>query len=170
MGSNANQQLSVSNLLATMTQNCGAHGIPNIGRSASYHRRIVWSLLFVFSLVVFAGTALSMFGTFKSYDVAVNVEIEYEREVTFPAVTLCNLNRVTKSGAYKNEELRQSLLHHEQGIGKEQHDVSSIIRENKNDRDLSILLDKHEELVSMYRGEQYRTRTQSSIIQDKDTI
>ncbi|XP_071794574.1 acid-sensing ion channel 1A-like [Asterias amurensis] len=142
MGTNdADQRLSMANLLATVMQNCGAHGLPNIARSASYHRRIVWALLFVSSLVFFVVNTMSMFSTFRSYEVAVNVELEYEREVKFPAVTLCNLNRITLHGMYMFEELRAffKYYHHTTSIESTEEVVDFSLTDHYYDISLAAL-------------------------------
>ncbi|KAJ8029185.1 FMRFamide-activated amiloride-sensitive sodium channel [Holothuria leucospilota] len=96
---------SVFFLIGSLMENTGAHGIPNIKRAGSPFRRIMWALLFLFGLTMFAVQSSQLISTYMRHEVNVNYEIAYESKVEFPAVTICNMNPIKSTYLLENEEL-----------------------------------------------------------------
>ncbi|XP_038074050.1 degenerin unc-8-like [Patiria miniata] len=92
MGDQA-QPVNASRIFRTV-ENISAHGLPNIGRAATHKRRLVWACLFLAGFGFFLSQSSQLIVRFLKYNVNVNVELGFETEATFPAVTFCNLNRI----------------------------------------------------------------------------
>ncbi len=57
-----------------------------------FHYRACWLMMLLFMLGMMTEQLYQRINTFLSNPLAVNIEIEYEREVRFPSVVLCNEN------------------------------------------------------------------------------
>ena len=67
--------------------------------SASPFRRSVWLLLILVGAAFTTCHILNQIICYFSYPTNVNMRVEYEQEMRFPTVTICNENVITLSGA-----------------------------------------------------------------------
>ena len=58
----------------------------------SIHYRFLWSLLFISAFGLFMYLVANKIMLLASYPKNVNVDIDYQSSLPFPAVTMCNLN------------------------------------------------------------------------------
>ena len=54
--------------------------------------RIIWTIILVVGLLAFAKQMIDSIIYYRSWPVAVNVKINYNDTLTFPAITICNQN------------------------------------------------------------------------------
>ncbi|XP_038078588.1 amiloride-sensitive sodium channel subunit alpha-like [Patiria miniata] len=81
-------------LVASLLENTGAHGIPNIKRAPNNFRKIFWTALFLTGVAMFIWQTSWLVTRYYSYGVDTKMEISSDRMVEFPAVTICNLNPI----------------------------------------------------------------------------
>ncbi|XP_033634754.1 amiloride-sensitive sodium channel subunit gamma-2-like isoform X2 [Asterias rubens] len=81
-------------LVASLLENTGAHGIPNIKRAPNLFRRLMWTGLFLLGLAMFLWQTSWLLERYYSYGVDVKLDISNDRMIAFPAVTICNLNGI----------------------------------------------------------------------------
>ncbi|XP_013411978.1 acid-sensing ion channel 1A [Lingula anatina] len=75
-------------------ENTSAHGLPNAHRATSVPRKVIWSLIFLGSLAGFTTQSYLLLDAFFKYPHNVDIRREFGKKVTFPAVTICNLNPI----------------------------------------------------------------------------
>ncbi len=89
------QRTSIAHgLVASLLENTGAHGIPNIKRAPNTFRRLIWTGLFLLGLAMFLWQTSWLLQRYYSYGVDVKLDISSDRRIAFPAVTICNLNGI----------------------------------------------------------------------------
>jgi hypothetical protein len=83
-------------LLATST-----HGLRSVGRAYSKFNRFFWILIFMIAFGIMFYFVVSAILQYYAYPTQTKVEIRLERDMTFPAVTICsgNPNRYDKINA-----------------------------------------------------------------------
>ncbi|XP_053396435.1 uncharacterized protein LOC123544907 isoform X3 [Mercenaria mercenaria] len=81
------------------TQNTTLHGIRYVGGSHSTFRRLMWLIFVLACLTGVIFQIVDRVGYFYDRPIAVNVKINYNQTLDFPAVTICNQNafRATKA-------------------------------------------------------------------------
>ncbi|XP_060600472.1 uncharacterized protein LOC132753933 isoform X2 [Ruditapes philippinarum] len=94
------------------TQNTTLHGVRYIGASHAPFRRFMW---LIFVLACLTGVILQIIdrvGYFYERPIAVNVKINYNQTLDFPAVTICNQNafRATKASETHRYRLIELLF------------------------------------------------------------
>ncbi|XP_033634671.1 amiloride-sensitive sodium channel subunit gamma-like isoform X1 [Asterias rubens] len=92
-------------LLAEYMANTSAHGLPNIDRGRNSCRKAVWSLLFMWALGMFIWQCYELVHAYFQWGVDVNIDIQYETQLNFPAVTICNLNPIKSSTIRYSDKL-----------------------------------------------------------------
>lgn len=60
-------------------------------------KKMFWGTLFTLSVIALIGHVTIVSINFFSYKVGVTVKLQHEKELTFPAVTICNMSPVRKS-------------------------------------------------------------------------
>ena len=79
-----------------MESSCDA--VPRIADSTkSVWRRLIWALLFLAALGILLSQIVILMQSYFAYPVAVNVEYNFSKSLSFPAVTFCNLNPIRNS-------------------------------------------------------------------------
>ena len=73
------------------------HGIRFTSPGFSRIRRFIWTLMLVTGFSVLLGSITSTVVEYFRYEVNTVITMVSEREVTFPAVTICNLNTLRRS-------------------------------------------------------------------------
>lgn len=68
------------------------HGIPNIARSKFIVSKIIWLFVFAIALAFSIFSIITQFVDYYSRSVLTTIEMTEDSMITFPAVTLCNLN------------------------------------------------------------------------------
>lgn len=72
-----------------------AHGIPRIISRPNYFSKLFWLILVCGAFYLFGSQAWEIVAAFHSYNT--KIELVTKREINFPAVTVCNLNRMARS-------------------------------------------------------------------------
>ncbi|XP_077983148.1 uncharacterized protein LOC144437989 [Glandiceps talaboti] len=97
-------------------QKTSGHCLPRIVRAKSVKSRCFWSALFFIAIVVFVYQAITLIKLYASYDLVAKINEGTTDNITFPAVTLCNTNKLRKSRIEKSiysEILRTDPVHEE---------------------------------------------------------
>ncbi len=82
-------------------ENVGISGTAIIlDKNSSVLRRTFWLCLILFMFGVMIWQIVERFELFFNNPVAVNFEVQYEEEVRFPVIVICNANTATLSGTY----------------------------------------------------------------------
>ncbi|GFN93968.1 acid sensing ion channel 1 [Plakobranchus ocellatus] len=80
-------------------QSTSMHGVQHIMRHRSVWRRMVWSVLVIGFVAWAAHNVYQIVSDYSSNPVQTSVSSEYQGKMKFPAVTVCNLNRIRLSKA-----------------------------------------------------------------------
>ncbi|XP_006813344.1 epithelial sodium channel subunit alpha-like [Saccoglossus kowalevskii] len=102
------KQVALRKLFGRMVNNSTAHGIPNAARAESLPRRLFWSVLFMVAVGMFLWQFSDQLVRFIDRPVNVKLNISFSRELTFPAVTVCNQNPIRQSAIDFNQEPQSS--------------------------------------------------------------
>ncbi|KAL9964417.1 hypothetical protein ACROYT_G028058 [Oculina patagonica] len=73
------------------------HGLGYVFTSRTLVRRILWALFLVSSMAWFSYQSSKLLRKYFSYPVTTKVTLEYESTPDFPAVTICNFNKLKRS-------------------------------------------------------------------------
>ncbi|GFN93980.1 acid-sensing ion channel 5 [Plakobranchus ocellatus] len=101
---------TAKNFIHEFTQSTSMHGVQHIMRHRSVWRRMVWSVLVIGFVAWAAHNVYQIISDYKSNPVQTSVSSEYQSKLNFPAVTVCNLNRIKLSKA--PQSLVQILPHY----------------------------------------------------------
>ncbi|XP_033101246.1 acid-sensing ion channel 1C-like [Anneissia japonica] len=101
---------NVALVVGSCMENISAHGIPNIKRTQSPIRRLLWMCAFLASFSMCVWQVKLLIDAFLNRQVTTNVDIKSVTNLTFPAVTICNLNNMRLSYLKKQDELYKELL------------------------------------------------------------
>ncbi|XP_071483146.1 epithelial sodium channel subunit beta-like [Diadema antillarum] len=109
-------ELNAYLMIGSTLENTGAHGIPNIIRAKSPHRRILWAVLFLGGVGFFLWQGVTIIKKYYDYDVVVNLDIQYESTIDMPAITICNMNPITNSSLSTFSSELERLLVEDQTV------------------------------------------------------
>ncbi|KAJ8022804.1 Degenerin deg-1 [Holothuria leucospilota] len=87
--------MTFSSILNDFAKNTTAHGIPRIILNPGIIVKVVWSLLVSVAFIIFCIQISSLLSNYYSF--RTNVELVNSKYVEFPAVTICNFNRMKRS-------------------------------------------------------------------------
>ncbi|XP_071477871.1 acid-sensing ion channel 1C-like [Diadema antillarum] len=97
------------------------HGLKHVaGNYGGAFRRIVWLLLFLLALGYCTYQCALVIITYRSHSHVTKIDVEYETEVSFPAITVCNFNKYRES-AFTDDDIKNVGVH--LGIIDEDHDL-----------------------------------------------
>lgn len=74
-----------------------AHGLPRVISEGKWYWKIFWFLVFAGATYVFCRQAWDILQDYRSNPVNTNIKIQTRTYVDFPAVTVCNMNRMRRS-------------------------------------------------------------------------
>ncbi|XP_076033045.1 pickpocket 12 [Oratosquilla oratoria] len=92
----------VFDTLQGFSKNTSVGGISNAYRSLHTIRRLVWLSLFLVGCYFTVKDVVGVFNEYFSYPVITTVGVSHKETVTFPAVTVCNQNRIRCSMLIKS--------------------------------------------------------------------
>lgn len=75
-----------------------AHGFGRLASSKSIPERLIWSVCLLSALVYTAYQGFNLVSAFFLYPVDVKVEMKHVEDLEFPAIVVCNMNAVRKTG------------------------------------------------------------------------
>ena len=87
----------LSDTLRPLLLQSTAHGIPRAARGPSIFRRIFWIVIFIICFLSFIVQTGFLCARFFSFPVNTKLSVRTRKNVTWPAVTVCNLNKFAKS-------------------------------------------------------------------------
>ncbi|KAK2144648.1 hypothetical protein LSH36_740g01072 [Paralvinella palmiformis] len=109
--------------------NTSLHGLKQIVEHQPYVvRRFIWLLLVLTGLALFLYQMTTAIIYYHSYPVSVNVKINYNKSIRFPAVTICNQNgfRKTVSVEHGWYYLLSDIFSADDVIDLDQYDVQEV--------------------------------------------
>lgn len=74
-----------------------AHGLPRVISEGKWYWKIFWFLVFSGATYIFCRQAWDILSDYRSNPVNTNIKIQTRTYVDFPAVTVCNMNRMRRS-------------------------------------------------------------------------
>ncbi|GFO40573.1 acid-sensing ion channel 1 [Plakobranchus ocellatus] len=84
-------------LIHEFTQSTSMHGVHHVLGQRPVWRRIVWSILVIGFVAWAVHNVYQILSDYNSHPVHTSVSSEYQSKMNFPAVTVCNLNRIKLS-------------------------------------------------------------------------
>ncbi|XP_070558969.1 amiloride-sensitive sodium channel subunit gamma-like [Ptychodera flava] len=84
-------------VIQQFADNTTAHGIPRIVNSKYAWAKVLWFLIVGSSTGVFVWQASKLVTEYFSWPVDVSIDVISKKDVAFPAVTVCNMNRIRRS-------------------------------------------------------------------------
>ncbi|XP_074650199.1 epithelial sodium channel subunit beta-like [Tubulanus polymorphus] len=133
---------TVSGVIRDWASNTNCHGVGNIERTTSWFRKIIWLALTLAAVSYLVITLASFVKTYKTHPVKTDVSYEYQTELRFPAVTICNVNPIRLSKIkslskenYFDTELTEILEEDETGSTNLQDVASKIWNKIKDEYD-----------------------------------
>ena len=109
MSRNDNQENeSLSKLIFDFGLGTTSHGIPRIFGAKSPLARLIWLVLVFGAFTAFCLQATMLIIQYLEYDVVVTVTVDNVNGLAqdFPAVTICNTNRVMKSKVARSNQFK----------------------------------------------------------------
>ncbi|XP_038073616.1 uncharacterized protein LOC119741792 [Patiria miniata] len=90
-------QRNLGEILREFGENTTAHGVPMIARSKRAVTKIFWLAVFLTMLVIFCWQGTSVLVEYLGFPSTTKVKLVTNPELTFPSVTICNMNRFRRS-------------------------------------------------------------------------
>uniref|UniRef100_A0ABM0GPP6 Amiloride-sensitive sodium channel subunit alpha-like n=1 Tax=Saccoglossus kowalevskii TaxID=10224 RepID=A0ABM0GPP6_SACKO len=90
-------------LFARFSESTTCHGLPRIIGAKSMFGKVIWSAVCITALTVFVWQASDLIKLFLAYDVRVKIEVGTALSLPFPAVTLCNTNKLRLTAIERSE-------------------------------------------------------------------
>ncbi|GFW58030.1 degenerin mec-10 [Trichonephila clavipes] len=148
-----NQFYSISKQLL---EKSSVYAVSQLGRCRNPYRKLLWLFILTCGLIISFCQAYRVTKCYLQYPVVVNVQVEQKWHLDFPAVTVCNLNRMKKT--YKNclnlNNTLESCLHPlilESGINFKLHVIISERRGlHTCTSALSGKLDKENDIMAQF--------------------
>lgn len=88
-----NYNISVFRFFITSLAKSSINGISNSTSTGNLIGRLIWIIVFIGCLSGFLYQASHFYRLYKTNPTVVQIEVENDGEVDFPAVTVCNTNR-----------------------------------------------------------------------------
>lgn len=89
-------KVGFKSLFTIFLKRSSIYPLNQIGNSTSIIRRIFWSCIMILGLIGSGYQVIQYLRAYFAYPVVVNMDSIYSMDQVFPAVTVCNLNRVRK--------------------------------------------------------------------------
>lgn len=71
----------------------GVNGISHIALAKTNTRRILWLLIFTIAILGWFYQTTTLLEYYYKYPTIVKIEVEKHTEMTFPGITICNVNK-----------------------------------------------------------------------------
>ncbi|CAG5125164.1 unnamed protein product [Candidula unifasciata] len=91
-------------LYKKFSENTTMHGLGRVFASRNPCKRVVWLVMVVSVLTIAIFQLVDLVSDFYTYPVTTLVKIKHETKATFPAITICNVNRKKRSVTPEFEE------------------------------------------------------------------
>ncbi|KAK2167008.1 hypothetical protein LSH36_32g01028 [Paralvinella palmiformis] len=82
-----------NNLLTAFLSYTSSHGLVQINRSVNVSHRLWWSILTIAGLVIAVYQSYNLINNYLRYEFVSLRDIRFHPNVTFPQVTICNVNK-----------------------------------------------------------------------------
>ncbi|XP_022808058.1 amiloride-sensitive sodium channel subunit alpha-like isoform X3 [Stylophora pistillata] len=89
---NKNDRLSVSVLLSDFFGHTSMHGAERIINSREWIRKVLWIILMLGALGVSSWQIHQLYSLYQKRPLATHIDIERDSDLTFPAITVCDMN------------------------------------------------------------------------------
>jgi hypothetical protein len=95
------RSIVIDYLLATST-----HGLRSVGRAYSIRNRVFWIIIFTVASGLMLYFVVSAVLQYFAYSTQTSIEVQLDRKMPFPAVTVCNAN------PYRYDTVNESLVNY----------------------------------------------------------
>nr|XP_006817316.1 PREDICTED: uncharacterized protein LOC102805083 [Saccoglossus kowalevskii] len=100
---NLDKQLkSISELSREFALRTTSHGVARIAESTNRCSKLLWISVVFIAFGAFTGQLIALIITFLEYPVIINIDVVSRNTLPFPAVTICNTNKVRKSAVLES--------------------------------------------------------------------
>ena len=80
---------------------CSAHGVPRVIGTTNFKRKLFWLAAVTTSACLLLWQIGTMWQDVSSHPITVNLQVLHRRQLNFPAVTICNSNKLKQSRVYE---------------------------------------------------------------------
>ncbi|XP_060588552.1 degenerin unc-8-like [Ruditapes philippinarum] len=122
-------------ILTDLVEGSSLHGIPKIISSRQLAVKALWCLLFLATFSVLVIQLSGLFKTYYSHPIQTTVSLEFN-SITFPAISICNMNPVRNS-KLSNANALQNILNAASSTGRKKRSI---------DDDVVTVLDEEQSL------------------------
>ena len=109
LSNDSQEMISFLWILRAWLLDCSAHGIPRIISSTNFRRKIFWLAAVFVSGSTLCWQIWKLVQEVQSHPITVNIKIENQNAVKFPAVTICNANKLKYSTVERLERQNSDL-------------------------------------------------------------
>ncbi|XP_071965394.1 epithelial sodium channel subunit alpha-like [Antedon mediterranea] len=88
---------TLKEIIEDFGNNTTAHGIPRIITATSLLPKLFWTVLCLVAFSFFAYQSIEILEEYRSYPTTTKLELIPKSKVSFPSVTICNMNRLRRS-------------------------------------------------------------------------
>lgn len=94
------EEVQLNDIVLAFKQHTTSTGLPHINFSRGPIKKGWWLIVTLASLSVLLYNLYTLGLTYLAYNVNVAIDVAYESQLTFPSITLCNMNPVRQSAFY----------------------------------------------------------------------
>ncbi|XP_054773906.2 uncharacterized protein LOC129281999 isoform X1 [Lytechinus pictus] len=91
------KRVTYGSIFTDFADSTTAHGLPRVISEAKWYWKIFWLLVFSGATYIFCRQAWDILTDYRGNPVNTNIRIQTRTYVRFPAVTVCNMNRMRRS-------------------------------------------------------------------------
>lgn len=107
-------------------ENSTLHGMQYVFNGQSKGRSIIWAVFLLGGMAYFSFQCSQLLTIYFRYPITTKQTLEYEQSPKFPAVTLCNFNRIRRSRTRKFKEELINWVFGEKGLELKGTNISTI--------------------------------------------
>eukprot|EP00794_Sanderia_malayensis_P010268 gene10268-11323_t len=133
----------VKSLFKDFSDRSTTHGISAIGYSEAILARIAWVFIFLFLFGYMVFTTMTAIQSYLSYDTVTKVSVRHVDNITFPSITICRNNEVSRS-FLTNDFIGQlkERINELSKLNKTSHSELNAIRQNIS-LSISLQMENH---------------------------
>jgi hypothetical protein len=98
-----NKSKKIKNKIKSIIEDSTIHGLPRLLKSNSWISKIAWTLFFISSINYCIYLVITSLLSYLEYNTVTNFELITEIPAKFPAISICNLNKIQKKNPIVSE-------------------------------------------------------------------
>ena len=104
LSTNSEEMVSFLWIVRAWLLDCSAHGVPRVIGTTNFKRKLFWLAAVTTSACLLLWQIGTMWQDVSSHPITVNLQVLHRRQLNFPAVTICNSNKLKYSKIISLEE------------------------------------------------------------------